>query len=208
MTAWKVCRLSFSLEVAVPAWGAIKPCCRSANRNLLQVALDKAREVSPVTVIVGASERYSSYGDTIEDQLPGCGPLGGIHAALCATQNDLNLVLSVDTPLMTAAFLTWLVGLAKAGPEWAFVPEAQQRPQPLCAVYRRAARPVIEQALKARDFKVSNIFSLIPTRYITEREQVVAGFSPDIFCNVNTPEEYEAFSRRYSQVQAAAGQSR
>ena len=64
----------------------------------------KREKYRHVTVIVGASERYSSYGDTIEDQLPGCGPLGGIHAALCATQNDLNLVLSVDMPLMTAAF--------------------------------------------------------------------------------------------------------
>ncbi len=178
------------------------------NGNLLQVALDKARVVSPNAMIVGASELYSSYGATIEDRLPGCGPLGGIHAALCVTQTDLNLMLSVDTPLMTAGFLTWLVGLAKAGPEWAVVPEAQHRPQPLCAVYRKAARPVIEQALKAGDFKVSNVFSLIPTRYITEREQVVTEFSPDIFCNINTPEEYEAFNRKYSQVPVAEGHSR
>ena len=141
---------------------------------------------------MGDRERYSSYGEVIEDHFPGCGPLGGIHAALCATQTDLNLILSVDMPLMTADFLIWLARLAAAGEQMAFVPEAQERRQPLCAVYRRAATAFIEQALKMGDFRVDHIFNLIPTRYIKEDEWVAAGFSPDIFQNVNTRDDYEA----------------
>jgi molybdopterin-guanine dinucleotide biosynthesis protein A len=92
---------------------------------------------------------------------------------------------------MTGDFLIWLAQLAAKGGELAFVPEAQGRRQPLCAVYRRAAKSVIEQALTMGDFKVGHIFSLIPTRCVQEVELLAAGFSSDIFCNVNTREDYE-----------------
>jgi molybdopterin-guanine dinucleotide biosynthesis protein A len=180
--------------------GADKALLSFGRENLLQLALGKAVQVSPTPIIVGDRDRYSSYGEVIEDRYPGCGPLGGIHAALCATQTDLNLVLSVDMPLMTAGFLRWLVQLAVSGPELAFVAEAQGRRQPLCAVYRRAAQCVIEQALKMGDYKVDRIFPLIPTRDVKEDELLAAGFSPAIFCNVNTPADYEAVNNLRTQV--------
>ena len=159
--------------------------------NLLEVALGKARQVSPTPIIVGDRELYSPFGEVVEDRFRGCGPLGGIHAALCATQTDLNLVLSVDMPLMTVDFLLWLAQLAAKRGELASVPEAQGRRQPLCAVYRRAAKSVIEHALTMGDFKVDHIFSSIPTRCVPEVELLAAGFSSDIFCNVNTRDDYE-----------------
>jgi molybdopterin-guanine dinucleotide biosynthesis protein A len=39
---------------------------------------------------------------------------------------------------------------------------------------------------------VGHIFSLIPTRYVKEDEIAEAGFSLDIFRNVNTRDDYEA----------------
>ena len=175
--------------------GTDKALLQLNGENLLQNALTKAKAVSPTPMIVGSRARYSSYGDVIEDRFPDCGPLGGIHAALCATQTDLNLVLSVDMPLMTADFLHWLAQIAASGEELAVVPEVESRLQPMCAVYRRSALRAIEQALKSGDFKVGDIFSRVPTRYVNEAELAAAGFSPDIFCNVNTPAEYEAASK-------------
>jgi hypothetical protein len=43
-------------------------------------------------------------------------------------------------------------------------------------------------------FKVDHVLRLIPTHYVREEELLEAGFSPDIFCNVNTPEDYEAIN--------------
>jgi molybdopterin-guanine dinucleotide biosynthesis protein A len=174
--------------------GSDKALLPFGGENLLQLALGKAMRVVPTPTIVGDRKRYSSYGEVIEDQFPDCGPLGGIHAALSVTRTELNLVLSVDMPLMSGGFLIWLVELAASGEQLAFVPEVQSRRQPLCAVYRKATKPVIEQALKAGDFKVGDIFRLIPTRYVQHDELLAAGFSPDIFFNVNTPADYEALN--------------
>ncbi len=174
--------------------GTDKALLPLGSATLLELALGKAREITPCRFIVGARERYAAYGDVIEDRTPGCGPLGGIHAALCTTQTDVNLVMSVDMPLMTAGFLRWLAQGASAGRELAVVPEVEGRLQPLCAVYKRAAKSVVEQALKAGDLKLSHIFSLLPTRYVSETEIQAAGFSPEIFRNINTPDDYRTFA--------------
>jgi molybdenum cofactor guanylyltransferase len=172
--------------------GTDKALLPFGDGNLLQLALSKARAISNATCIVGSKDRYSAYGEAIDDVHSGRGPLGGIHAALCATANDLNLMLSVDMPLMSVEYMRWMVELAAPAKELAIVPEAGGQLQPLCAIYRRASRCVIEQALKMGDYKVGHIFPLLPTRYVSEAEMLAAGFSADIFCNLNTPLEYES----------------
>jgi len=172
--------------------GSDKALLPIGRANLLRITLDRARSVVPAPVIVGSRERYSDYGEVIEDIFPGCGPLGGIHAALETTRTDVSLIMSVDTPLMTAEFMRWLLTLAAAGNELAIVPEADGRLQPLCAAYRRAALGEVDAALRRGEFKVDRVFARLPTRFIPDSEWLAAGFAAEIFRNVNTPEEYHA----------------
>ena len=172
--------------------GSDKALLPVGGMNLLEITLGKAREVSPRTVIVGNRERYARYGEVTADIIPGCGPLSGIHAALSATDSELNLILSVDMPLMSSDFLCWFLQTAAVCSERAIVPEADGRTQPLCSVFRRSAQKEAESALRAGEYKVDRLFSILPTRIVGESEWRAAGFSPDIFRNVNTPEEYEA----------------
>jgi molybdopterin-guanine dinucleotide biosynthesis protein A len=175
--------------------------------NLLQLTLAKAKEVAPKTVIVGNRERYAQYGDVIEDIIPGCGPLSGIHAALSSTGSGLNLILSVDMPLMSSDFLRWLLQIGAACDDLAIVPQAQGRTQPLCSVFRRLAQNEVERALRAGEYKVDRLFSIVPTRLISESEWQAAGFPPDIFRNVNTPPEYDAVVTELEELPAESARS-
>jgi molybdopterin-guanine dinucleotide biosynthesis protein A len=170
--------------------GTDKALLPLGRQTLLERALHTAARVANSVFIVGPRDRYSRYGNVVEDVFPDCGPLGGIHAALCITQTELNLMLSVDTPLMGPDFLAWLLEQARASSELIVVPEALGGLQPLAAVYRRPLRAVAEQALKRGDYKIDHLFPLAPTRYISEAEIRAAGFSPLVFRNVNTSEEY------------------
>jgi len=187
--------------------GADKALLAFGSGTLLQHALDTVKALSSRPVIVGPQDRYAPYGSVVEDIFPGCGPLGGIHAALCSTQTDLNLVLSVDMPLMTTDFLRWLLRAAADSNELVIVPESEGRPQPLCAVYRRDVLPALERELKAGNFKVDRMFSLVKTRRISETELCAAGFTPAIFCNVNTPADYEAAARERLRVPLEAAKA-
>ena len=171
--------------------GSDKALLPFGTQTLLQRALETASGVAHRVRIVGPADRYRPFGNVVEDIYQGCGPLGGIHAALTATRTDLNLILSVDMPLMSAEFLDWLVQQAKASEHMVVVPHAAGGLQPLCATYRRGAAAAAEQALKAGDFKINHLFSRVATRIIAEQEIMAAGFTPDIFRNINTPEEYE-----------------
>ena len=174
--------------------GSDKALLPFGRANLLQLALEKAGRVAANPLIVASRERYSNFGEVVEDVIPGCGPLGGIHAALATSRTEVNLVWSVDMPLMTVDFLLWLLDVAATGSEHACVPEAAGRLQPLCAVYRRDALEEVEAALRSGDFKVDRLLARLPTRRIAEHEWRAAGFAEEIFCNVNTPEEYAAVS--------------
>ncbi len=135
---------------------------------------------------------YSKFGSVIEDADPGRGPLAGIQSALRATETDLNLILSVDLPLMPAEFLAWLLQQADSGSQKITAPEALGLLQPLCAVYSRQIRDCVDAALAEGDLKVTRLFHRVPTRIIREHEIRAAGFDLSIFTNVNTPGDYES----------------
>ncbi len=175
--------------------GSDKALLSLGEQTLLERALRMVSCVTPNVRIVGPRSRYAQFGEVIEDIYQGCGPLGGIHAALKATATDLNLILSVDMPLMNPRFLAWLLQQADDGQQLITVPAADGGQQPLCAVYRRAVMGVVEESLKNGQYKIGRLFAQVPTRVITEEEITAAGFLPAIFRNVNTPEEFEQLSR-------------
>lgn len=159
------------------------------GRSLLARALDVCRTITGEVRIVGDREKFAPFADVVEDVFPGCGPLAGIHAALRASGTDLNLVLAVDLPFVSPALLHFLMGQAREGGAIVTLPRAGKGWQPLCAVYRRAFADAAETALRAGRYKVDTLFDSALTRAIGEEELRSAGFSPEVFRNLNTPEE-------------------
>lgn len=159
------------------------------GRSLLARALDVCRTITGEVRIVGDRQKFAPFADVVEDVFPGCGPLAGIHAALRASGTDLNLVLAVDLPFVSPALLHFLMGQAREGGAIVTLPRAGKGWQPLCAVYRRAFADAAETALRAGRYKVDTLFDSALTRAIGEEELRSAGFSPEVFRNLNTPEE-------------------
>ena len=177
--------------------GTDKALLRLGGRTFLEIALENTRAVYPRPIIVGSRTAYSAYSEVIEDRFSDCGPMGGIHAALSATTAELNLVLSVDMPLMDPKFLRWLVARAAADYALATVPRAGGHLQSLCAVYRRGILPNIEFELERKQYKLERI---VGDGIVQEGEIEDAGFSAEIFRNVNQPWEYEGLNRTMAEA--------
>ena len=177
--------------------GADKAFVDYQGRTLLARALDLARSVTPYVRILGSQQKFAPFAPVVEDVFRDCGPLGGIHAALRATVTELNLMLAVDTPFVSWAFLQYLIGQARGAPEAAVVvPRAGGGWQPLCAIYRREFTGPAERALRAGRNRIDRLFDQVRTRVIEQEQLQGAGFSPAIFRNLNTPAELEAEHRR------------
>jgi molybdenum cofactor guanylyltransferase len=177
--------------------GADKAFVEYEGRTLLARALDLARSTTPDVRIVGSSEKFAPFAPVVEDIFRDSGPLGGIHAALRASSSELNLMLAVDTPFISWAFLHYLISQARGAPEAAAVVARDSAGwQPLCAIYRREFAGAAESALLAGRNRIDLLFDVVPTRVIEREEIEDAGFSPAIFRNLNTPEELETEKRR------------
>lgn len=177
--------------------GTDKALLAIQGQTLLDHALATARGATNQVAILAPRQKYADFAAPIvDDEFPGCGPLGGIHAALGASQTELNLLLSVDTPLVTPAFLLYLVERARAQPDaLAIVPDAGGGIQGTCAVYRRPFRAVAEQQLNRGRYKLTETLALVRVEYVEENEIRAAGFDPAIFANLNTPEEFAHWTR-------------
>jgi len=177
--------------------GADKAFVEHESRTLLARALEGARSVAREVRIVGDREKFAAFAPVVEDQFHDCGPLAGIHAALRASQTNLNMMMAVDMPFVSSELLRYLIGQARGASDMVVVvPESEQRRQPLCAVYRREFADAAENALRSGNYRIDRLFNLVQTRSITENELAAAGFSPGMFRNLNTPEELAAVTRK------------
>ncbi len=166
--------------------------------TLLEHALALARELTPEVRIVANGKKFAHLAVVvIEDIYRGRGPLGGIHAALSTTASPWNLILAVDLPLLNRQLLSYLLARARESPASVTVPSVGGRLQPLCAVYRREFAEVAQQSLEAGENKIDLLFAKVRTQVIDEATLSRAGFSREMFRNVNTPQEL-AEVRRHS----------
>jgi molybdopterin-guanine dinucleotide biosynthesis protein A len=159
------------------------------GRTLLARMLDLARLVSPEVAIVGDAAKFAPFAPTVQDVFPGCGPLGGIHAALRASKSDMNLILAVDVPFVSLALLQYLITRAGNAPDALATVARSGGWQPLCAIYRREFQDAAERALRAGRHKIDALFAEVRMHVIEEQELETAGFAPRIFRNLNTPDD-------------------
>jgi molybdopterin-guanine dinucleotide biosynthesis protein A len=123
-----------------------------------------------------------------DDLVPGCGPLGGLHAALNAARGDALFLVACDMPFVTAALAAYLLTLA--GDTDAVVPRTERGYHPLCAVYGRTCLPAVERRLAERRLKMLDLLHDLRVREVTADDLGRFGNCDRLLANVNTPAEY------------------
>jgi molybdenum cofactor guanylyltransferase len=181
--------------------GRDKALLQLGGRSMLEVALEKLRALPlPVPPRIAGARLDAG---ALADLHPGCGPLGGIEAALMGSSRPLNVFLPLDMPLLPAKFLVWMLRRAKITGAMVTLPRINGRPQPLCAVYHRELLGPITRSLLAGDYKVMRVVCAATPQFgsvdIFDVE-LVATADPDMFTfsplpayrwfhNCNTPED-------------------
>jgi molybdopterin-guanine dinucleotide biosynthesis protein A len=179
--------------------GSDKAFLEFGGQTLLDRALGVVGTTCGEVTIVGDPGKFAKYettkfGRAVSDIFPGCGPLGGIHAALAQSSAELNLMLAVDMPFVSSELLEFLFKAAgNAQDAVVTVPRTRHGLQPICAVYRRDFFAVAEQQLRAGNYRIDAAFANLSTRLIEADELGAAGFSERNFFNVNTPQDQLEF---------------
>lgn len=196
--------------------GQDKALLKLAGRPLVLLAVEKLRQVCAEVHILGDRPELEPYAPVVRDRHPGCGPLGGIEAALLDSSRSWNLFMAVDMPFLPVGFLRGWVN-SVVGRERARVAlfTVDGMPQPaLCLVHREMA-PFVNRAMERGEFRLFPVLAAgareIAARCQAEEPEVLlntpwgeealadAGWIPSEaqrgalplwFANLNTPAEF------------------
>jgi molybdopterin-guanine dinucleotide biosynthesis protein A len=147
-------------------------------------------ELSPLTsdLLIVGERGYHAAARTIADVVPGCGPLGGLHAALTHARGDAVFLIACDMPYVTTAFIAYLLQLASEAD--IVVPRTERGYHPLCAVYTRACLEPVARRLAGGQFRIRELVDDLRARVVTAEEIDRFGHRHRLLANVNTPADH------------------
>jgi molybdopterin-guanine dinucleotide biosynthesis protein A len=168
------------------------------GRTIVDRQVSELSQIAGEILLVGGTIRPAPRRGVIPiaDRIHGCGPLGGLHAALTAARGEPVLVVACDMPYVSAAFLAYLAALAgerdDADQPVAVVPQTERGYHPLCAAYTRAVAAPIERRLTAGRLTMTELLADVRLRVVPADEIARFGDPHQLLANVNTPAELES----------------
>jgi molybdopterin-guanine dinucleotide biosynthesis protein A len=181
--------------------GADKALVPFDGQPLVARALGILREAGLTAAISGPRSLLAAYAPVVEDSEPGCGPLGGVCAALASSSAPHAVFLPVDLPLMSASLVAFLLDHARITGAAVTVPSVNGFAQTFPAVVDRATLQMLEtrrrsgdhgcfSAFEAAAAQLSLPFSVLPVELLVQSGHIA---HPDSlpaalwFLNVNSP---------------------
>jgi molybdopterin-guanine dinucleotide biosynthesis protein A len=166
------------------------------GRTMIEHVIAPVREVcDPLCIVADRTDDFRVFGlPVIPDLVRNAGPLGGIHAALCALDADEIFVTGCDTPFLSPDLLRYLLNAPADAP--ARVARASDGIHPLCGVYRREAFPVIERCIGAGRLKLLDVLDSLGASLVDVTPDLPF-YHDDLFLNVNDPERLARVTERF-----------
>lgn len=201
------------VAVAVLAGGNSSRCETGDKRELVigNMALGRravlnALSLSDRVFIIGSP--HPSYQDLpiscFQDEIPGFGPLSGLHAALIHAETDWCYLLACDMPLISPEWYDFLRKKARTAPERsAFIARTSDGyHEPFHGLYSSRLKHPLEEFLQKHqtNSKRLSISSFLATVgfYAIEAEDVLTCIRDwQLFASINCQREYLKFIKNY-----------
>lgn len=157
------------------------------GKTFIQHICDALQPIVGVDIlIVSSNKEYDTLGfSRVEDIIENKGPVGGLYTGLKESKTKINLVLSVDVPLVTTALLEWLVNRHD---ETFMLTQIRNgdKISPLIGVYDRSMRIVFGEHLAGNQLKLRKVIEDVKHQTIEVPEKWSNQMQ-----NINTQEEYQ-----------------
>ncbi len=167
--------------------GQEKGLVKYRGKALIEYAIDTLKPLCHEMVISTANNDYTYLGlPLIADEIPDCGPIGGISTCMKAVEADIYLVISCDTPHLPTQLFTDLVAQLK---DKAIIPiDETGRKQPLAACYASSASSFFHEALESRELKMMSLLLKMKPLYF--RPSIDSSYyQSNIFSNLNSKDD-------------------
>lgn len=138
--------------------GEDKAGLRLGGRTLLEIAMETMRSATPTVTILGERQGALEGARSVPDAFPGCGPMGGMEAAMrdCREHGaEWAMFLPVDMPLVPAGLMRALADRWVAEPTARVcLAEVDGWLQPLVSAVHVEVLPWLRGALERGEYKL------------------------------------------------------
>ncbi len=165
---------------------------------IVHMVRNLARLFADTVVVAAPQQELPELPSTIvRDDVAYQGPVGGIYYGLKAASREICFVISCDAPFLNLRLISYL--MSQITDYDVVVPFAQERFQPLHAVYRQHVAPLLKEQLERGELRPIFLYDKVRTRKITEDE--IQPLDPEglSFLNMNTPEDYDEALKRWKE---------
>lgn len=173
--------------------GALKPLLVVDGETILarQRAVLEPRAAELVIALAGPGLLAEQGVRAVFDVIADAGPLAGLAAGFAASARPWLLAVAGDMPFLAPAVLDALLAAPGDAPEDvdAVVPVVGGYPEPLCALYGRAAAAAVTARLAAGERRTQSILDGLRVTWLDEARLRVLDADLRTFTNVNAPEQ-------------------
>lgn len=138
--------------------GQDKALLKLADRTLVERAVSKLVNLTPDVYILGSRTELTPFAPLVPDLHEGCGPLGGMEAALTHTSLDWAFMVPVDMPFLPVGLLrSWISAvLRQEGARLSFF-VVDDVPLPVLCMAHREVLPFLSMAIHQKRYKLAPV---------------------------------------------------
>jgi molybdopterin-guanine dinucleotide biosynthesis protein A len=169
--------------------GTDKAVLSYEGQSFLDCISKELRSFDERILSINDGRQYEECGfHVVKDIFPDCGPISGLHAALCACKSDALFCIPCDVPLFRLSLADYICSKAEEKYDAVIPVFKDGHIHPLCAVYKKTAVDIFEKQILSKKYKIMDAHEFMNIRYIPLE---AIGNAEKYLFNVNTPEEFE-----------------
>jgi molybdopterin-guanine dinucleotide biosynthesis protein A len=153
---------------------------------------------SEILINSNKPDAYKEWGlPVIQDIFMGKGALGGIYTGLVHTKANYVFCVACDMPALNPDLIRFMQQQVDGCD--ALIPKTPDGIHPLHTMYSKQCYKVIEELLQRDKLKISDVFSRIRSKYLTDQQ--IRQFDPhfESFLNINTLEDLQIARKKYQE---------
>jgi molybdenum cofactor guanylyltransferase len=170
--------------------GKIKPKIIIDGKTIISRIIDTLGDLfNELIIVTNNPQEFAEFKDfiIISDDIPGKGPLGGIHAALKATENEAVFVVGGDMPLLDKSLILKQAEFFNMKGCDIVIPGINNLIEPLHGIYKKTLAGSLEDYLMSGEsLAIREFLSVTDVCYMPVEDKDLA---LKAFSNINTPED-------------------
>lgn len=126
----------------------------------------------------------------VKDKFAGCGPSGGIHAAMSEYKFSEYFVFACDMPFIDKEIICKIIDEHLKNDSDITIPQHAEGVEPLHAIYNHRALQFLDRNLSSGKYHVRAIFPYLKVCYLAFMPEEIR-----YFFNINTPKDLKLFAQ-------------